>query len=304
MLKGILLSLSASMLFGCMYYLAIFLKPLTGVSIFGIRMVVTIPFLFLAVYLFKKQNEFLAFLQRLKREPHLLLIIFITASIVGGQMWLFLWAPNSGKAIEVSIGYLLMPIMMVAFGKVVYKETLSFNKWLAIVVAFVGVISNILLTGKISVESLFVCTGYPIYFSLRRKFGLSHLHSFVVEILYLLPVALYFISQLDMQYVEMQNPNIYYFIALLGLISGTALISYTLASTILPFNVLGLLGYVEPLLMLIVSFLIGEKLESESYILMICLLVSILFLVLDGIIALRQQHKKRKRVSGLRMNNE
>ncbi|MDY2947588.1 EamA family transporter RarD [Mannheimia varigena] len=299
MLKGILLSLSASILFGSMYYLAIFLKPLAGVSIFGIRMLVTIPFLFLALFLFKKQNEFLEFLKRLKREPHLLLVILITASIVGGQMWLFLWAPNSGKAIEVSMGYLLMPIIMVAFGKVVYKEMLSFNKWLAIIVAFVGVTSNILLAGKISIESLFVCTGYPIYFYLRRKFGLSHLNSFVMEILYLLPVALYFISQLDMQYVETQNPNIYYFIALLGLISGTALISYTLASTILPFYLLGLLGYVEPLLMLVVSFLIGERLESESYILMACLLISILFLVLDGIIALRQQYKKRKLLSSL-----
>ncbi|MFA9499281.1 EamA family transporter RarD [Mannheimia sp. E30BD] len=299
MLKGILLSLSASVLFGCMYYLAIFLKPLAGVSIFGIRMLVTIPFLFLALYLFKKQNEFIEFLQRLKREPHLLLVILITASIVGGQMWLFLWAPNSGKAIEVSMGYLLMPIIMVAFGKVVYKETLSFNKWLAIIVAFVGVVSNILFTGKISIASLFVCTGYPIYFYLRRKFGLSHLHSFVVEIVYLLPIACYFISQTDMQYVETQNPNIYYFIALLGLISGTALISYTLASMILPFNLLGLLGYVEPLLMLVVSFLIGERLASESYILMICLLISILFLVLDGMFALRQQRKRK-----LSVNNE
>ncbi|GAB1667864.1 EamA family transporter RarD [Mannheimia haemolytica] len=299
MLKGILLSLSASVLFGCMYYLAIFLKPLAGVSIFGIRMLVTIPFLFLALYLFKKQNEFWVFLQRLKQEPYLLLVILITASIVGGQMWLFLWAPNSGKAIEVSMGYLLMPIIMVAFGKVVYKETLSLNKWLAIVVAFIGVASNILFTGKISIASLFVCTGYPIYFYLRRKFGLSHLHSFVVEILYLLPVACYFISQTDMQYVETQNPNIYYFIALLGLISGTALISYTLASTILPFNLLGLLGYVEPLLMLVVSFLIGERLANESCLLMICLLISISFLVLDGMFALRQQRKRK-----LSVNNE
>lgn len=102
-----------------------------------------------------------------------------------------------------------------------------------------------------------------------------------------------------MQYVETQNPNIYYFIALLGLISGTALISYTLASTILPFNLLGLLGYVEPLLMLVVSFLIGERLANESYLLMICLLISISFLVLDGMFALRQQRKRK-----LSVNNE
>ncbi|VEI76714.1 putative chloramphenical resistance permease RarD [Mannheimia haemolytica] len=294
MLKGILLSLSASVLFGCMYYLATFLKPLSGVSIFGIRMVVTLPFLFLALLLLKKQTEFIAFLTRLKNEPYLLLVVLITSAIVGGQMWLFLWAPNSGKAIEVSVGYLLMPIMMVAFGKLVYQEPLSFNKWIAIGFAFVGVVSNIVLTGKLSLESLFVCTGYPIYFYLRRKFGLSHLHSFVLEILFLIPISLYFIGQTDMAYVENQNPQIYFFIALLGLISGAALISYTLASTILPFNLLGLLGYVEPCVMLLISFLIGETLAKESYLLMACLLIAILFLVLDGIISLHKQNKKRR----------
>lgn len=294
MLKGVLFSLTASFLFGCLYYLAIHLRPLVGESVFGIRMVLTLPCLFLALLLLKKWNEFNLFLQRLKREPKLFLLIFITSVIVGGQMWLFLWAPNSGKAIEVSMGYLLMPIVMVAFGKIFYKEPLSRNKWLAIIFAFIGVVSNIILAGKLSLESVFVCTGYPIYFYLRRKFGLSHLHSFVFEIAFLIPVAIYFISKIDMQAVQQVNPHIYIFIALLGIISGAALISYTLASTILPFNLLGLLGYVEPCVMLLISFLIGEKLNPDAYILMSCLLIAILLLILDGIQAVRRSHRKHK----------
>lgn len=294
MLKGVFFSLTASFLFGCLYYLAIHLRPLVGESVFGIRMVLTLPCLFLALLLFKKWNEFSLFLQRLKREPKLFLVIFITSVIVGGQMWLFLWAPNSGKAIEVSMGYLLMPIVMVAFGKIVYKEPLSRNKWLAIIFAFIGVVSNIILAGKLSLESVFVCTGYPIYFYLRRKFGLSHLHSFIFEIAFLIPVAIYFISKIDMQAVQQVNPHIYIFIALLGIISGAALISYTLASTILSFNLLGLLGYVEPCVMLLISFLIGEKLNPDAYILMSCLLIAILLLILDGIQAVRRSHRKYK----------
>ena len=294
MLKGVLFSLTASFLFGCLYYLAIHLRPLVGESVFGIRMVLTLPCLFLALLLFKKWNEFSLFLQRLKREPKLFLVIFITSVIVGGQMWLFLWAPNSGKAIEVSMGYLLMPIVMVVFGKIVYKEPLSRNKWLAIIFAFIGVVSNIILAGKLSLESVFVCTGYPIYFYLRRKFGLSHLHSFIFEIAFLIPVAIYFISKIDMQAVQQVNPHIYIFIALLGIISGAALISYTLASTILSFNLLGLLGYVEPCVMLLISFLIGEKLNPDAYILMSCLLIAILLLILDGIQAVRRSHRKYK----------
>ena len=68
-----------------------------------------------------------------------------------------------------------------------------------------------------------------------------------------------------------------------------------MASTILPFNVLGLLGYVEPCFMLIISFLIGERLAQESYLLMSSLLVAILLLTLDGLSVLRRQRKHFKR---------
>ncbi|VEI44545.1 permease [Actinobacillus equuli] len=45
---------------------------------------------------------------------------------------------------------------------------------------------------------------------------------------------------------------------------------------------LGLLGYVEPLVMLCVSFMIGEVLDSKSYLLMICLALAISLLTIDN----------------------
>lgn len=292
MIKGILCSLLASLLFGGLYLLATFLRPLEGEDVFGFRMLVTLPFLFLAVVALGKRSEFIAFLQRIWREPKLIFALLISASLVGVQMWLFLWAPNANRAIDVSIGYLLMPITMVAVGKFVYNEYLSLTKWLAILFAVIGVASNILLTGKLSWASLLVCTGYPAYFMVRKKFGISHIHSFVVEVAMLTPIAFYFISQVDLPNIQTVNPNIYFYLFLLGLMSGVALISYTIASTLVPFNMLGLLGYVEPCFMLLISFLIGERLDPNSYLLMLCLMIAVSLLILDGVLQLR---KKRRR---------
>lgn len=292
MIKGILCSLLASLLFGGLYLLATFLRPLEGEDVFGFRMLVTLPFLLLAVIALGKWSEFIAFLQRIRREPKLIFALLMSASLVGVQMWLFLWAPNANRAIDVSIGYLLMPITMVAVGKFVYNEYLSLTKWLAILFAVIGVASNILLTSKLSWASLLVCTGYPAYFMVRKKFGISHIHSFVVEVAMLTPIALYFISQVDLPSIQAVNPNIYFYLFLLGLMSGVALISYTIASTLVPFNMLGLLGYVEPCFMLLISFLIGERLDPNSYLLMLCLMIAVSLLILDGVLQLR---KKRRR---------
>lgn len=293
MIKGIFCSLLASLLFGGLYFLATFLRPLAGEDVFGFRMVTMLPFLGLAIILLKQRAEFTAFLRRIRQEPYLVLVLIFSASLVGVQMWLFLWAPNSGMAIDVSIGYLLMPIVMVAVGKLVYKEYLSPSKWLAILFATIGVVSNILLTGTLSWASLVVCMGYPLYFMVRKKFSISHIHSFVLEISLLLPIALYFITHVDMPQVKLENPTIYFYLFLLGLMSGIALISYTIASSLVPFNVLGLLGYIEPCFMLLIAFLIGERLDPNAYLLMICLSLAILLLVFDGILLVR---KKQKRV--------
>ena len=293
MIKGVFCSLLASLLFGGLYYLATFLRPLAGEDVFGFRMVAMFPFLCLAVVVLKQKQEFIDFLKRLYTQPSLILVLCLSASLVGVQMWLFLWAPNSGLAIDVSIGYLLMPITMVAVGRWLYKEHLSLSKWLAIFFAFIGVMSNIFLTGKLSWASALVFTGYPLYFMVRKKFQISHIHSFVLEVALLTPIAIYFISQVDMPAIQQQNPNIYFYLFLLGLMSGVALMSYTLASTLVPFNMLGLLGYIEPCVMLLISFLIGERLSPDAYLLMICLAISIGLLILDGILVIAKRRKRR-----------
>lgn len=294
MIQGIFCSLLASVLFGGLYYLATYLRPLSGVEVFGFRMLVCLPFLALAVLVLKQQAAFWAFIQRLYREPKLILVVLLTAALVGVQMWLFLWAPNAGRAIDVSIGYLLMPLSMALVGRFLYKETLSPYKWLAVGFAAVGVLSNIILSGKFSWASSLVFIGYPAYFMIRRHFGLSHIHSFVLEVALLTPIACYFVSQVNMPLIEAQNPHIYLFLFLLGLLSGVALISYTLASTLIPFSLLGLLGYVEPCAMLLIAFLIGETLSPDAYLLMGCLTIAISLVILDGLLVFRRSRRQKR----------
>ncbi|SUT94390.1 permease [[Actinobacillus] rossii] len=284
MIKGIFFSVTASFGFGGVYYLSTVLRPIEGSQLFGVRTLVTLPFVLFAIVLLHKQQEFIDFLKRIKKQPHLLAVIILGGLNMGSQMWLFLYAPVSGKAIEVSIGYLLLPLIMVLFGRLFFKERLTTIKAVAVLFALIGVVSKIILTGAFSWETAFVCLGYPIYFALRKYFNMLHISAFALEMLSMVPASLYFASQIDFSFAEIQNPTIYWGLFLLGLVGGTAFIFYIMSSQLLPINLLGLLGYLEPFMMLIVSFIIGERLDETSYILMICLFISISLLILDGVI--------------------
>ncbi len=147
--------------------------------------------------------------------------------------------------------------------------------------------------------------GYPIYIALRRYYQINSLATFLVELVLLLPFALYYIIQVDQASILMQNEYLYFYLALLGLVNGMAFILYIASSNLLPINVLGLvngmafilyiaasntlpinvlglLGYAEPLVMLFISFAIGEVLEAKSYILMACLAISVGLLTMDS----------------------
>ena len=282
MLKGILCCMSANFLFGLGYYFAILLRPLNGESMFGYRIVVLAPFILLAILLFKQMEKFQQLWQKIKQNPSLVLMLLLLALNTGIQLWLFLWAPNNGQAIEVSIGYLLLPIVAVALGKIVFKEHFTLLKWLSLGFAVIGVASNIWLTGSFSWATIVAGVGYPLYITLRRYFEINTLATFFVELLLVMPFAGYFIAQTDMQPILANNQHIYYFLALFGLVNGAAFILYIASSNLLPVNVLGLLGYVEPLVMLCVSFMIGEVLDSKSYLLMICLALAIILLTIDN----------------------
>ena len=282
--------ITANFLFGLGYYFAILLRPLNGESMFGFRIIVLIPFILLAILLFKQIQNFKQLWQKIKENPPLIFILLLLALNTGVQLWLFMWAPNNGQAIPVSIGYLLLPIVAVVLGKIVFKEHFTLLKWLSLIFAIIGVGTNIILTGTFSWATLVAGIGYPLYITLRRYFNINNLATFFVELLLVTPFALYFISQTNMQLILMENHYLYAILALFGLVNGIAFIFYIASSNLLPVNVLGLLGYMEPLVMLAISFIIGESLDSKSYILMICLVIAITLLTIDNF---RQGRLKR-----------
>ena len=282
MLKGMFFCITANFLFGLGYYFAILLRPLNGESMFGFRIIVLIPFILLAILLFKQTPKFTQLWQKIKKNPPLIFILLLLALNTGVQLWLFMWAPNNGQAIPVSIGYLLLPIVAVALGKIVFKEHFTLLKWLSLIFAIIGVSTNVILTGTFSWTTLVAGIGYPLYITLRRYFDINNLATFFIELLLVTPFALYFISQMDMQPILMENHSLYAILALFGLVNGVAFIAYIASSNLLPVNVLGLLGYMEPLVMLAISFIIGESLDSKSYMLMICLALAITLLTIDN----------------------
>ncbi|MEE4632673.1 EamA family transporter RarD [Pseudomonas alliivorans] len=281
MYKGVVLSVLASVLFGVMYFYTSLMKPLDGQEIFGWRMLLTVPCATLFMLFSGDWKLVRALAARLRRQPALFFGLLLSSVLLGAQLLIFMWAPLHGRSLEVSLGYFLLPLSMIMTGRVVYGEHLSYLQKIAAAFAAIGVGHELWRLGSFSWETLLVAGGYPLYFVLRRRLKTDNLGGLWFDMLFMLPIGLWFIANGHPLAIQ-QTPLLYLLIPVLGIISASALVSYIIASRLLPFSLFGLLSYVEPVLLVGVALLLGESISRDEMLTYIPIWIAVGVLILEG----------------------
>ncbi|MEE4620516.1 EamA family transporter RarD [Pseudomonas alliivorans] len=281
MYKGVVLSVLASVLFGVMYFYTSLMKPLDGQEIFGWRMLLTVPCATLFMLFSGDWKLVRALAARLRRQPALFFGLLLSSVLLGAQLLIFMWAPLHGRSLEVSLGYFLLPLSMILTGRVVYGEHLSYLQKIAAAFAATGVGHELWRLGSFSWETLLVAGGYPLYFVLRRRLKTDNLGGLWFDMLFMLPIGLWFIANGHPLAIQ-QTPLLYLLIPILGIISASALVSYIIASRLLPFSLFGLLSYVEPVLLVGVALLLGESISRDEMLTYIPIWIAVGVLILEG----------------------
>ena len=293
MIKGIVASVLASVLFGAIYYLSPFMAPLDGEQIFGWRVLMTLPFTTLLVLWRGDWPAVRALGQRVRQAPRIAWLLLFSTTMLGLQLWLFMWAPLHGRALPVSLGYFLLPLVMVLVGRIFEGERLSMAHKLATALATLGVGHELWRAGGMSWETWLVALGYPAYFLLRRRLRTDHLAGHWLDMALLLPAAFWFVLRAPSSVALVpENSALYALLPLLGVVSAVALALYMAASRWLPMGLFGLLSYVEPVLLVLVALLLGESLEPGQGPTYGLIFAAVGVLVLDG---MRHWARERRR---------
>ncbi len=302
MFKGIALSVLASITFGVLYFYTHFLKPLDSEQTFAWRMLSTLPFLTLFMWWSGDLKHISAVFKRMIDQPKLIIWLLVSSFLCTTQLWLFLWGPINGRGLEVSLGYFLLPLVMVLFGCVIYKEKLSHWQIAAVLCASIGVGHELWRIGTIAWETAYVAVAYPIYFFLRRQFATDHLGGFWWDLFLILPFSIYILySRVDSFDLIAQFPHLIWAIMGLGILSALGLGSYILASRYLPFIIFGLLSYLEPVLLAFASIVLGERVEGNEWFTYIPIWLAVVLLIIEGFFYMIKQ---RLKIQNLKRNLE
>ena len=106
--------------------------------------------------------------------------------------------------LDASLGYYINPLINVVLGLIFLKESLSRIKWIAVGLAFIGVMVQVVALGSLPWVSLVLPISFAFYALVRKQLKVESLTGLFVETLLISPVALYYLFALaDSQYANM-----------------------------------------------------------------------------------------------------
>jgi chloramphenicol-sensitive protein RarD len=291
--NGIAMSVTASAFFALLTAYVLLLQPLDGLDIFAWRIFWTVPAAFILLIGFGRVKQFFAAVLSLIKQPVNALLFVASTSMLGLQMWVFLWAPINGYTLDMSLGYFLLPVALVIVGRYYYQEKLGPFQKIAVLFALIGIAHELWATHAFSWVTLLIALGYPPYFILRRRIKYDQLIIFCMEILLMLPAALILLySRESFQTIAHRSDMFLYLLPGLGIISMIAFYLFLKASYTLPMSLFGILSYFEPVFIVLIAItFLGETLTVNQLYTYIPIWISVGFTIMHSIHLVKHSSK-------------
>jgi len=192
-----------------------------------------------------------------------LLALLGSAALVGVNWTIYVWAIQTGHVYAASLGYYILPLLMMLLGLVVLGERLTRRQWGAVTLAGIGVVA--LAAGALSTLAVSLTLGasFALYGLLRKVVTAGPLTGLTVESLLLLPAALaiigwYAASPAGPAFGRDALESVA--IVMGGPMTALPLILFAAAARQMPYTAIGFMQFLSPTIV----FLLGLTVFGEA----------------------------------------
>ena len=277
--QGVMYALIAFTFWGLtpIYFKSLVAVPATEILLH--RVLWSVVFLFLILAL-KRQFQTVTLI---RKNKSLIIKLFISALLVGGNWLIYIWAVNHDMILEASLGYYINPLVSILLGFLFLQERPTFFQIIAIILAFIAVCYQIISLGKLPVISLMLAFSFGFYGLIRKKVALSSLPALYIETFLLLPFAfgyLLFLIQQDASHLSFTfDTSISWLLLLAGPVTIFPLLCFNSAATRLQLSTIGYFQYIGPSVNLILAIYIYNEPLTQEKLITFALIWSALFIV-------------------------
>ncbi|MET7245386.1 EamA family transporter RarD [Methylobacterium sp. EM32] len=189
--------------------------------------------------------------------------LVLSAFLIAGNWSLYLWAVQNGRMLDASLGYFINPLVNVTLGALVLRESLRPLQLAAVALAGIGVVAAVVAAGTLPWIALALAVTFAVYGLIRKLVPIDPILGLGAETFALLPIALAYLSLAPTP--PGQDTGQVLLLMLTGVTTALPLMWFAAAASRLKLSTLGLLQYLSPTGLLLLSVLIyGESLPPSQ----------------------------------------
>ena len=262
--RGLVYALGAHAVWGSMPLYLLLVHSVPPLEFVAWRLIFTLPLCLIILAFVSGFAELRAVL----RNRRAMLTLLASSTLIAINWFLYVWAIQTGHVYAASLGYYILPLMMMLMGLAFLGERLTRLQWWAVALAGVGVTA--LAVGALTTLwlSLSMAVTFGTYGLLRKTVAAGPLAGLTVETLILFPIAalivLWFGAGPDGSAMAQSWP-VALAVAGSGLMTAIPLLMFASATRSMPYTVIGFLQFISPTVVFLMGvFVFGEDLKPAQ----------------------------------------
>ncbi|MFY8273478.1 EamA family transporter RarD [Pseudoalteromonas sp. SSDWG2] len=269
--KGMLFAALAFMMWGVapVYFKQLLQVP--ALEILAHRVIWSVLFLVVIVGIMHQWHK----VRFVLSNPKYLAMLVLSASLLGFNWGLFIWAVNNDHMLDASLGYYINPLLNVLLGVTFLSERLRKWQMIAVALAASGVVIQVVSFGSFPTVAFALAGSFAIYGLIRKKMPVESLPGLLLEALILLPAALLYwwlSTPTSSSNMMMNDIELNVLLVSAGVVTTLPLLCFTAAAKRLQYSTLGFFQYIGPSLMFMLAVVFyGEIFDMERVVTFVCI---------------------------------
>lgn len=220
------------------------------------------------------------------RDPRQLAGVTVAGLLIAANWTIYLIAVTTGHVTEAALGYFLNPLVSVALGLVILRESLRFGQAVAVLIGAAGGAYLAIDSGRVPWIAIGLALSFGTYGLVKKRLGvrLTALQSMTGETAVLAPVAAILMAWLVMTGQTTFGDHGLGHAALLastGIVTAVPLLLFAASARRITLVTVGLLQFVAPILQFASGLALGEPMSTGRWIGFSIVWLALVVLVLD-----------------------
>ncbi|TFB18882.1 EamA family transporter RarD [Filobacillus milosensis] len=258
------------------------------------RILWSFVFMILFIIVIRRWNLFIGEWRQIISDKKKFLGISAAGLVISLNWVIFIWAVNSDRVLDASLGYYINPLISIFFGIIFLRERFSKLQWVAIGFAFLGVFYMTYNFGSVPWAALGMAITFAFYGLLKKTVDLNPIFGLAIETLIVAPVAIVYITYLQVNQFGALGFSWEGFVLLgTGLATALPLLLFGQGAKRIPLSLVGFLQYFAPTIMLLLGvFLFNETFTQVHAITFTLIWIGLILYSYERIRTLKRKHSK------------